>query len=148
MRLGKTLIGGNLIELRGLGVISIRHQTPQVVGGESVVLVGGQLEPFLGRVGIARHPVAEEVVSSNQPTCKWVALLRGLAIQVDGLALAACDHGAGFVIVSQCDLGGSVAEIGGASKVVDPQRVVLRRPNARNGVHSTVVQSFWRGTLR
>src|SRR5208282_3654642 len=51
LRLRKTLICGNLIELWGLGEISIRHQTAQVVGAESVVLVGGQLEPLLGRVG-------------------------------------------------------------------------------------------------
>src|SRR5271157_2196570 len=42
--LGKALIGGNLIELGSLGVISIRHQTAQVVGAEGVVLVGGDLE--------------------------------------------------------------------------------------------------------
>ena len=41
MRLGKALIGGNLIERRSLGVISIRHQTAQVVGAISVVLGGG-----------------------------------------------------------------------------------------------------------
>src|ERR1019366_9619440 len=97
---------------------------------------------------ITRYPVTEEVASSGEPSRQRVALLSRLAIQVEGLALAACDHGSGFVIVSQCDVGWSVAEIGGAAKEVHPEHVIARRSNAGNGVHATLVQRFRRGALR
>src|SRR5208282_3871691 len=144
LRLGQSLIGGKLIKPRSLGVISIGHQTAEVVGAVCVVLVGGELEPFLGRVEITRHAAAEEIASSGEPTGQRVALLSGLAIQFDGLAWSARGHGSVFVKVSERNLGRSESEVGGTTEVINPQRIVSRSANAGNGVHSAIVKSFRR----
>src|SRR4029077_20196366 len=146
--LGKTLIGRNLIELWSLGVISIGHQTAQIVGAVRVVLICGQLEPFLGHVAVRHAADAEEVESSGEPTSQRVALLSRLAIQVDGLARVPCEKVSGFVIVSQCDLGWSVAEVAGPTKVVDSERVISGWPNASDGVHPTLIERVRRRALR
>jgi hypothetical protein len=74
LRLRKSLVGGNFIEGGSLGVILIRHQAAQVVGAEGIILIGGQLEPFSGQVGIAQSTGrgSRAVRRANRPADRLV----------------------------------------------------------------------------
>ncbi len=101
------------------------HSSQQVLT-ERITLLGRLLQPKLSVVQISRNTASRVVAAPQVPLCEPVSLFGRLSVPGHRIADVAASIGSCFQHVAHCELGGSIAKIGGSANIIDPAEIASR----------------------